>query len=151
MRRGLAAVGFGTTVRTAAFPGREATAEVEGAAAEPMVKATWLDGYGSDGEWQPSSRRWCTAAARGGRGEVATPASFGPREVVAETPGGLAMLVQGAAKTGAAGDRGEQRLEHTGQWRSRARGEGRPPVSPGGKEAAAKDLSDVAKLAGPTV
>ncbi|KAF0936129.1 hypothetical protein E2562_038848 [Oryza meyeriana var. granulata] len=41
----------------AAFPGREATTEVEGAAAEPMVKATWLDGYWSDCEWQPGLAR----------------------------------------------------------------------------------------------
>ncbi|KAF0934122.1 hypothetical protein E2562_022812 [Oryza meyeriana var. granulata] len=37
----------------AAFPGREVTAKVEAAAVEPMVKATRLDGYGSDGERQP--------------------------------------------------------------------------------------------------
>ncbi|KAF0887883.1 hypothetical protein E2562_004086 [Oryza meyeriana var. granulata] len=60
------------------------------------------------------------------------------------------MLVQGAAKTGVAEDRGERRLEHAGQWSSWAHGKGWPPVSPGGKETAAKDIPSVAKLAGPT-
>ncbi|KAF0915878.1 hypothetical protein E2562_039491 [Oryza meyeriana var. granulata] len=39
------------------FMGGEATAKVEGAVAEPMVKVTRLDGYGCDSERQPGLAR----------------------------------------------------------------------------------------------
>ncbi|KAF0904267.1 hypothetical protein E2562_033031 [Oryza meyeriana var. granulata] len=42
-------------------------AVVEGAVAEPMVKATWLDGYGSDGERQPGLARAAELSGSQGR------------------------------------------------------------------------------------
>ncbi|KAF0936127.1 hypothetical protein E2562_038846, partial [Oryza meyeriana var. granulata] len=51
----------------AAFPGREATAEVEGAATEPMVKAMRLDGDGRDCEWQPGLARTAESSDSWGR------------------------------------------------------------------------------------